>query len=143
MLNDRGNYTQWERITVRTEPEFNRSIDGGIDWFSEVPGRLSVDSLGRLELPYSFLENFPDTNTGEATAESFSPLNAEAREAVELAFDTIEAVTNINFFEVSDTSRNILGGVGGIWRFGNYGLCLLYTSPSPRDQRGSRMPSSA
>ena len=25
----------------------------------------------------------------------------------------------------------------------NYGNCLLYTSPSPRDQRGSRMPSSA
>ena len=24
-----------------------------------------------------------------------------------------------------------------------YGSCLLYTSPSPRDQRGSRMPSSA
>ena len=24
-----------------------------------------------------------------------------------------------------------------------YGGCLLYTSPSPRDQRGSRMPSSA
>ena len=26
---------------------------------------------------------------------------------------------------------------------GRYGNCLLYTSPSPRDQRGSRMPSSA
>ena len=26
---------------------------------------------------------------------------------------------------------------------GYYGTCLLYTSPSPRDQRGSRMPSSA
>ena len=26
---------------------------------------------------------------------------------------------------------------------GYYGICLLYTSPSPRDQRGSRMPSSA
>ena len=26
---------------------------------------------------------------------------------------------------------------------GQYGTCLLYTSPSPRDQRGSRMPSSA
>ena len=24
-----------------------------------------------------------------------------------------------------------------------FGFCLLYTSPSPRDQRGSRMPSSA
>ena len=26
---------------------------------------------------------------------------------------------------------------------GSVGTCLLYTSPSPRDQRGSRMPSSA
>ena len=26
---------------------------------------------------------------------------------------------------------------------GGKGACLLYTSPSPRDQRGSRMPSSA
>ena len=30
-----------------------------------------------------------------------------------------------------------VGGVNGVW------ICLLYTSPSPRDQRGSRMPSSA
>ena len=28
-------------------------------------------------------------------------------------------------------------------RDGNRYICLLYTSPSPRDQRGSRMPSSA
>ena len=28
-------------------------------------------------------------------------------------------------------------------KFGIYNSCLLYTSPSPRDQRGSRMPSSA
>ena len=27
--------------------------------------------------------------------------------------------------------------------FEGYPACLLYTSPSPRDQRGSRMPSSA
>ena len=27
--------------------------------------------------------------------------------------------------------------------YGVEALCLLYTSPSPRDQRGSRMPSSA
>ena len=26
---------------------------------------------------------------------------------------------------------------------GDFNICLLYTSPSPRDQRGSRMPSSA
>ena len=34
----------------------------------------------------------------------------------------------------------------GTWHIGavaQYSICLLYTSPSPRDQRGSRMPSSA
>ena len=29
------------------------------------------------------------------------------------------------------------------WRLDLFFICLLYTSPSPRDQRGSRMPSSA
>ena len=58
-------------------------------------------------------------------------------------------------------SRSFWGGKVGSWEdkdgnhiemglhvfFYNYAnlfkLCLLYTSPSPRDQRGSRMPSSA
>ena len=32
----------------------------------------------------------------------------------------------------------------GDWKTAaQYQICLLYTSPSPRDQRGSRMPSSA
>ena len=38
------------------------------------------------------------------------------------------------------------GGGGGVDRRdggARWDLCLLYTSPSPRDQRGSRMPSSA
>ena len=30
-----------------------------------------------------------------------------------------------------------------VFFFMERGTCLLYTSPSPRDQRGSRMPSSA
>ena len=38
-----------------------------------------------------------------------------------------------------------LGDLDRPERFGAWlvGICLLYTSPSPRDQRGSRMPSSA
>ena len=35
----------------------------------------------------------------------------------------------------------VLGNASIVGTPGNY--CLLYTSPSPRDQRGSRMPSSA
>ena len=34
-------------------------------------------------------------------------------------------------------------GYSIIAHLGMSGSCLLYTSPSPRDQRGSRMPSSA
>ena len=33
--------------------------------------------------------------------------------------------------------------VRGMDEYGLEDICLLYTSPSPRDQRGSRMPSSA
>ena len=37
-----------------------------------------------------------------------------------------------------------MGGAGYIFTGDNDAhVCLLYTSPSPRDQRGSRMPSSA
>ena len=44
-------------------------------------------------------------------------------------------------------AENIIDhGCHGVAIFGSTGqaqFCLLYTSPSPRDQRGSRMPSSA
>ena len=41
-----------------------------------------------------------------------------------------------NPFEIYDVIKQI------DWKLQN-SICLLYTSPSPRDQRGSRMPSSA
>ena len=37
----------------------------------------------------------------------------------------------------------VLGMVAALLLWGLAETCLLYTSPSPRDQRGSRMPSSA
>ena len=42
---------------------------------------------------------------------------------------------------MSLSSENIVGLCDVDWNRAN--RCLLYTSPSPRDQRGSRMPSSA
>ena len=49
------------------------------------------------------------------------------------------------------SARNaVTSGIEGAWTSdptkwdnGYFEICLLYTSPSPRDQRGSRMPSSA
>ena len=59
--------------------------------------------------------------------------------------------TNIRYFppnttdELQPCDSFVIQKVKVAWRkrWEEYKLCLLYTSPSPRDQRGSRMPSSA
>ena len=48
------------------------------------------------------------------------------------AFNTLTG-QDINIFDYDPSYENVL----------DLDSCLLYTSPSPRDQRGSRMPSSA
>ena len=57
-----------------------------------------------------------------------TPVNEEKRQAV------LAAMKEMNF-EPNIFARGLASGQ-------SY-TCLLYTSPSPRDQRGSRMPSSA
>ena len=44
---------------------------------------------------------------------------------------------------VNNGFGNLLGALEGMDPAVRAEICLLYTSPSPRDQRGSRMPSSA
>ena len=61
----------------------------------------------------------------------------------------IETIVNEKIEENIDVQTSIMKhdeaiDSGAMALFGEkYGDCLLYTSPSPRDQRGSRMPSSA
>ena len=45
--------------------------------------------------------------------------------------------------QVALDAIQLLGGNGYINEYPTGRICLLYTCPSPRDQRGSRMPSSA
>ena len=78
-----------------------------------------------------------DYNSGELLMQGY--MNAEA---FRLTIETSEA----HYFS---RSRGILwhkGGTSGLVQKVPELMiddCLLYTSPSPRDQRGSRMPSSA
>ena len=44
---------------------------------------------------------------------------------------------------VRTDSSTFTWGMRETYSLATSGFCLLYTSPSPRDQRGSRMPSSA
>jgi hypothetical protein len=98
----------------------------GNNWnlYPEIP----VDGLGRYELSFSFMQLFPDYETGEAIDgeiednEQFERFTEGQRIATREAFLAIEAVTNLKFVEVPDTSTNVFGGRGGIFRFGEYGI---------------------
>ena len=53
------------------------------------------------------------------------------------AIGTVEILEEIPEVDISDSVRDFAG------QNGDYYICLLYTSPSPRDRTRSRMPSSA
>ena len=53
-------------------------------------------------------------------------------------------IVSLNVVIQSEAGASEIRALAGMFSFMGLGiLCLLYTSPSPRDQRGSRMPSSA
>ena len=84
-----------------------------------------------------------DTLEGQF-AEATSAEIDEALLAADAAYDAMQTAS-------SETIASLLEGIAdGLESIGEALLdrahaetCLLYTSPSPRDQRGSRMPSSA
>ena len=66
--------------------------------------------------------------TGTALLETFTAMAAEGKKPSEIAIAC-------GYCTVEGNNTKI--------HFTDFYTCLLYTSPSPRDQRGSRMPSSA
>ena len=76
-----------------------------------------------------------------------------SRETIEYVADylsmpiikVMEVVTFYTMYHTKPVGRNLVQvcTTTPCWLRGSDNICLLYTSPSPRDQRGSRMPSSA
>ena len=62
----------------------------------------------------------------------------ESYDLVQLKMDGIWGCMTLRHGEYTITSRT-----GKVKAHQNYSICLLYTSPSPRDLSTSRMPSSA
>ena len=67
--------------------------------------------------------------------------------SVHIAFETPQDVQEQVYEMVKSLGKDGKGrlkkGANEVTKAAERGTCLLYTSPSPRDQRGSRMPSSA
>ena len=84
---------------------------------------------------------------GEATARMLSSMGAQVA-IFDLDIDkgsTIAKELNSDFYEVDVSDVNSVNEAVLDFSKQNEGIqvCLLYTSPSPRDKRQSRMPSSA
>ena len=122
------------------DPDSNSFYLGGI--FTQVDGqfrtrlaRIGYD--GRLDLSFrpsaSAAVHSIDIHNGVAyIGGAFTTMNGEAHSNIAAVNATTGA--NIDGFDL---------GIAGNLGKSETRTCLLYTSPSPRDQRGSRMPSSA
>ena len=112
--------------TISREIKRNRGPDGVYRWqkanqrargrkrYRTVVGKLSA-ARARREINYLLLRNW--------SPEQISTLLRQTNSWLQVSHQTIYKY---------------------LWSFPKrHKLCLLYTSPSPRDQRGSRMPSSA
>ena len=60
-----------------------------------------------------------------------------------ISAEQIKASRALLGWSAAELAKRSTVGATTLRRYEMLGGCLLYTSPSPRDQRGSRMPSSA
>ena len=81
-------------------------------------------------------QDWETVNVGRSTKPFKKPTQGDKKQSLTSAQRSGAAVSQQRQFATANKS------VGGHGPMGT-SACLLYTSPSPRDQRGSRMPSSA
>jgi hypothetical protein len=122
-------YSDWKRFNFRTEPEYINALYGGISWVDVKQQGIIIPNRP-VQITYSFMQQFPDYETGEAVDEPtndpprpfFSFLNHQ-RVAARQIFRQVESFANVEFVEVADTSIQPLTGYrGGDIRLGNYTL---------------------
>ena len=146
-------------LVTRASSDSPRNVSGGYDLATEgITGRLVGEpapgrTVGSPDVPRALA--FASANVSELTAS----INRSE------AFDAAELVTIASLRQAVETSREVCAGVprpttaedildtqafrisqdGAVAdvRITEFEDCLLYTSPSPRDKRQSRMPSSA
>ena len=106
-------------------------------------GSIELNFIPTTELGWYIYSSDNDPESGPRTEFEFYPNKTYTREGL---------VTPLNvktkFDEVWDSEVRYLDNQGSFVQKiepldNNISICLLYTSPSPRDKRQSRMPSSA
>ena len=118
---------------LRANSTPNRDIEEYMRLVEELAYGDKIDK-GSYDVPYIILRHMHRSSRVKSRGESVLNVEREIKE--------IENRGEWSDSQVAAVSKNSLLArrKASLKRLGN---CLLYTSPSPRDQRGSRMPSSA
>ena len=103
-------------------------LQDSIDSRSKIREQLSARDQRVAELPGLLRERVKEENE---TKKLIDELKAKAEESLSRSLEILLLDARLLSLEISEKSLELDN------------RCLLYTSPSPRDQRGSRMPSSA
>ena len=124
--------------------------------WNEIMQSDNIVSAAQQATGQMYSNNVSDPNiTSRSTTnpDLIGTINPETGEKIEYfnvgqTFDKPTIVeTDTGFNIVDNTGQVLRGGYGSLEQAQkagiNFGVCLLYTSPSPRDKRQSRMPSSA
>ena len=97
----------------------------------------------RDELTSPSIQKQDPTFSGAEGTQDESPELKLARDYNQKIINAARDLINVELEIVGDPYFIPNSGMSNYINLGEYTGCLLYTSPSPRDQRGSRMPSSA
>ena len=114
-------------------PLFDAGVDDSHCYFAmQLISGTSLDRAVASAKSSLALSHAKDETQSDGAGSHLSPSEANRRwETLRVMFESVDFDANSRSLS---ESRSLFGWVAD---------CLLYTSPSPRDQRGSRMPSSA
>ena len=119
----------------------SRALNTRVDYF------LRDSTLDLGEIKYRKQTKLPKKKQNEITERTRDFLERYLETELLLNLDQEVSVPNRNIkVNSEDDVEVVTSQLRSKWDLGSnpiYNICLLYTSPSPRDQRGSRMPSSA
>ena len=109
------------------------------DQDSVKPVKFSKPNVGRVVGRVGFNQSAPNVNKSQPEFEPAGRAEFVSEVASEEAkgFGRTNSTAVMNSQNEGFSRTYVVGSGDSFWS------CLLYTSPSPRDQRGSRMPSSA
>ena len=103
---------------------------------------VNIPTNKRVEIALRYIHGIGPAKAKEITEKVGIKPERRVAELTDAEVIQIREAIDADYLVEGDLRREVSMNIKRLMDLGCYS-CLLYTSPSPRDQRGSRMPSSA